>query len=118
MRISDWSSDVCSSDLPDGGSAVVSLTHDPKLDDPALARALNSPAFYIGALGSRKTHAARLERLGPAGFTDKELARIHGPAGPPIGAAGPTGLARSLPAAMPTVLPGPEGGFDGYSAKR
>src|SRR3546814_1154712 len=93
MRISDWSSDVCSSDLPDGGSAVVSLTHDPKLDDPALARALNSPAFYIGALGSRKTHAARLERLGAAGFTDKELARIHGPAGLPIGAAGPAEIA-------------------------
>src|SRR3546814_1507570 len=72
----NWPDEALDRWRPDGGSAVVSLTHDPKLDDPALARALNSPAFYIGALGSRKTHAARLERLGAAGFTDKELARI------------------------------------------
>src|SRR3546814_4306975 len=104
MRISDWSSDVCSSDIPDGVSAVVSLPHDPKLDDPALARALNSPSFYIVALRSRKTHAARLERLGAAGFTDKELARIHGPAGLPIGAAGPAEIAVSILAEMTTVL--------------
>src|SRR3546814_1088741 len=67
----NWPDEALDRWRPDGGSAVVSLTHDPKLDDPALARALNSPAFYIGALGSRKTHDARLERLGAAGFTDR-----------------------------------------------
>ncbi|AMK20797.1 XdhC/CoxI family protein [Sphingobium sp. TA15] len=100
----NWPDEALDRWRPDGGSAVVSLTHDPKLDDPALARALNSPAFYIGALGSRKTHAARLERLGAAGFTDKELARIHGPAGLPIGAAGPAEIAVSILAEMTTVL--------------
>ncbi len=63
-------------------TAVVTLTHDPKLDDPALDRALKSPAFYIGALGSRKTHAARLARLRELGHGEAALARIRGPVGP------------------------------------
>lgn len=81
-------------------SAVVTLTHDPKLDDPALVAALGSPAFYIGALGSRKTHAARLERLRTLGFDDATLARIHGPAGLDIGAANPAEIALSVAAQM------------------
>ncbi len=69
----------------DRGSAVVTLSHDPKIDDPALASALASPAFYIGALGSRKTHRARLERLGARGFGDEDGQRIRGPVGLSIG---------------------------------
>ncbi len=70
----------------DARTAIVALSHDPKLDDPALDRALRSPAFYIGALGSRRSHAARLERLAATGHTPDILARIRGPVGLPIGA--------------------------------
>src|SRR3546814_6380296 len=135
MRISDWSSDVCSSDLlagyevvvidprkawasagrlpgvrlvddwPDAAmtalapyhrSAVVLLTHDPKLDDPALRVALRSPAFYVGALGSRKTHARRLARLSDDGLNADELARIHAPIGLAIGARSPAEIAIAI----------------------
>ena len=71
---------------PDARTAVVTLTHDPKLDDPALDTALGGAAFYIGALGSRKTHAARLQRLGALGHGAEALARIRGPVGLDIGA--------------------------------
>ncbi len=67
-------------------TAVVTLAHDPKIDDPALSSALRSDAFYIGALGGSKSHANRLVRLGQAGFTDDQLRRIHGPVGLNIGA--------------------------------
>ena len=77
-------------------TAVVTLTHDPKLDDPALAAALRSPAFYIGALGSKKTHAARRERLTAQGFGDADFARIHGPVGLDIGASSPPEIAVSI----------------------
>jgi xanthine dehydrogenase accessory factor len=87
-------------------TAVVTLTHDPKLDDPALEVALRSPAFYIAALGSRKTHASRLERLSAAGFDDATLARIHGPAGLSIGALSPAEIALSVLAQMTAVLRG------------
>jgi xanthine dehydrogenase accessory factor len=69
---------------PDAGSAVVALTHDPKLDDPALAAALRSPAFYVGALGSRRTHAQRLERLAALGLAT-EAQRLHAPIGLDLG---------------------------------
>ncbi|RMF18354.1 MAG: xanthine dehydrogenase, partial [Alphaproteobacteria bacterium] len=72
------------------------LTHDPKLDDAALAAALRSSAFYIGALGSRRTHAARLDRLHEQGFSVEETARIHGPVGLDIGAKGPAEIALSI----------------------
>ncbi len=75
---------------------MVTLTHDPKLDDPALDRALRSQAFYIGSLGSKKTHAARLQRLSEAGFDNAALARIHGPAGLAIGAKSPAEIAVSV----------------------
>ena len=90
----------------DRRSAVVSLTHDPKIDDPALASALRSDAFYIGALGSRKTHAARLARLREEGFGDAELARIHAPVGLPIGAVAPAEIAVSILAEITQALRG------------
>lgn len=77
-------------------SAVVALAHDPKLDDPAMAAALRSEAFYVGALGSRKTQAGLRARLAEAGFTERDLARIHGPVGLAIGAATPGEIAVSI----------------------
>jgi xanthine dehydrogenase accessory factor len=77
----DWPDEALDALKPDARSAVVTLTHDPKLDDPALDRALKSPAFYIGALGSRKTHAARLKRLRALGHEDAAFSRIRGPVG-------------------------------------
>ena len=74
----------------------MTLTHDPKLDDPALAAALASPAFYIGALGSRRTQERRLERLRAQGFDAAALARINGPVGLDIGAKSPAEIAVSI----------------------
>lgn len=89
---------------PDFRSAVICLGHDPKIDDPALAAALRSGAFYIGALGSRKTQAARRTRLAGAGFAEADLARIHGPVGLAIGALTPAEIAVSILAEMTAVL--------------
>jgi xanthine dehydrogenase accessory factor len=89
---------------PDRGSAVVALTHDPKLDDPALAAALRSDCFYIGALGSRRNHAGRCARLKEQGFRDSDLARIHGPVGLSIGAVSPAEVAISIVAEMTQIL--------------
>lgn len=100
----DWPDEALADLKPDSRTAVITLTHDPKLDDPALAAALNSPAFYIGALGSRKTHAARLERLKAAGFSDQSLARIHAPIGLSIGAKSPAEIAISIMAEITQVL--------------
>lgn len=86
--------------------AIIALTHDPKLDDPALAAALRSDAFYVGALGSRKTHAARLTRLREQGFGDAELARIRAPVGLAIGAVSPAEIAVSILAEMTQALRG------------
>lgn len=80
----------------DRRAAVVALTHDPKLDDPAVAAALRSEAFYVGALGSRKTQSALRARLAEQGFGEIELARIHGPVGLAIGAATPGEIAASI----------------------
>jgi xanthine dehydrogenase accessory factor len=77
----EWPDEAMEKLRPDVRTAVVTLTHDPKLDDPALDHALKSPCFYIGALGSRKTHAARLKRLRELGHNDLEMARIRGPVG-------------------------------------
>ncbi|MEQ8283278.1 MAG: XdhC family protein [Parvibaculum sp.] len=92
----DWPDDAMAALAPDTRTAVVTLTHDPKLDDPALQAALNSPSFYIGALGSKKTHAARVARLKEAGFEDIDIARIHGPVGLSIGAKSPAEIAISI----------------------
>jgi xanthine dehydrogenase accessory factor len=81
-------------------SALVALTHDPKVDDPALTAALRSPCFYIGALGSKRTHAGRLARLKANGFTDEDLKKIHGPIGLAIGARSPAEIAISIMAEM------------------
>jgi xanthine dehydrogenase accessory factor len=94
--IGEWPDEGMASFAPDRRSAVVTLTHDPKLDDPALAAALRSEAFYIGALGSTRTHAKRLARLREEGFTEAQMARIHGPAGLPIGAKSPAEIALSI----------------------
>ena len=77
-------------------TAVVILTHDPKLDDPALVTALGSPAFYIGALGSRINHGLRLERMREAGFDEAALSRIRGPVGLKIGARTPGEIAAAI----------------------
>ncbi len=91
----DWPDEALDALHADARTAIVTLTHDPKIDDPALDRALKSPAFYIGALGSKKTHAARLRRLGQAGFDEAALERIHGPAGLNIGGKSPAEIAIS-----------------------
>jgi len=77
-------------------TAFVALTHDPKIDDPALTHALGRDCFYVGALGSRKTHARRLERLAAQGLSDVVLARIHAPIGLPIGAVSPPEIAVAI----------------------
>lgn len=86
----------CLAQLIDKRAAVLMLSHDPKLDDPALHVALNSPAFYVGALGSRKTQRARLERLRAAGLPSEALRRLRGPAGLPIGGKGAAEIALSM----------------------
>jgi xanthine dehydrogenase accessory factor len=91
-----WPDEAMEKLKPDIRTAVVTLTHDPKLDDPALSAALRSPAFYIGSLGSKKTHAARVGRLARAGFSESDIARIHGPAGLDIGAKSPAEIAVSV----------------------
>ena len=80
----------------DRRSAVVALSHDPKLDDPTVAAALRSEAFYVGALGSKKTQAGLRARLAEAGLSEGELARIHGPVGLAIGATTPGEIAASI----------------------
>ena len=95
-----WPDEALAEWHPNTASAVVALTHDPKLDDVALAAALASPAFYIAALGSRKNHARRCERLAALGFDQAALARLHGPAGLAIGAADPAEIALSIAAEM------------------
>lgn len=91
--MTEWPDDAMATLAPNARTAIVTLTHDPKIDDPALEVALRAPVFYIGALGSKKTHSARLQRLGEAGFSDVELARICGPIGLAIGAKSPAEIA-------------------------
>ena len=102
----DWPDKAVAALKPDSATALVSLTHDPKLDDPALIVALRSPAFYVGALGSRKTHGQRLERLKAEGFDDAALARLHAPVGLPIGALSPGEIAVSIMAEIIASLRG------------
>ncbi len=90
----------------DRRSAVVTLTHDPKLDDPALDTALKSECFYVGSLGSKRTQAKRVDRLTEAGFTDAEIGRIHGPIGLDIGASSPAEIAASILAEIIAVQRG------------
>ena len=102
----DWPDEALDALAPDVRTAVVTLTHDPKLDDPALDRALKSPAFYIGALGSKKTHAARLKRLRALGHDDAAMARIRGPVGLAIEAVTAPEIALSILAEIVAVRRG------------
>jgi len=94
--IPEWPDEALESLGLDARCAVVTLTHDPKLDDAALRLALPSPAFYVGALGSRKTHAKRVERLRAEGLPDSALNRLHAPVGLNIGARSPAEIALAI----------------------
>ena len=100
----DWPDDALHRLAPDRRTAVVTLTHDPKLDDPALEVALASEAFYVGSLGSRRTHGARLERLRARGLGEEALARVHGPIGLAIGARSPAEIATAIMAEITARL--------------
>ncbi len=102
--LQDWPDEALRAAGMDARTALVLLSHDPKLDDPALAQALNSDVFYIGALGSKRTHAARVERLRGMGFTGDQIRRIHGPIGLDLGASGPAEIALAILAEMTGVL--------------
>jgi xanthine dehydrogenase accessory factor len=94
--IADWPDAALPPLAIDHYTAFVALTHDPKIDDPALTHALARDCFYIGALGSRKTHARRIERLKAQGIADAALARIHSPIGLAIGAVSPAEIAVAI----------------------
>jgi xanthine dehydrogenase accessory factor len=99
-----WPDEALAAWRPDAASAVVTLSHDPKIDDPALIAALARPTGYVAALGSRRSHAARLERLAAAGIAQADLDRIEGPAGIDIGAIGAAEIALSVAAGMVAAL--------------
>ena len=100
----EWPDDALDALGIDARTAVVTLTHDPKLDDPALSAALKSEAFYVGALGSGRTHASRRKRLTAEGFDDAALDRIHGPIGLAIGARSPAEIAVAILGQITEVL--------------
>ena len=108
VLVDEWPDDALSVLAPDSRTALVTLTHDPKLDDPALIAGLPTPAFYIGSLGSRRTHHARLQRLREAGCDEGALARIHSPIGLDIGAQSPAEIATAIVAEITAVLRGRE----------
>lgn len=101
-----WPDEAFEEMIPDRGAAIVTLTHDPKIDDPALEAALSSDAFYIGALGGRKTHGKRIARLTEAGFSEAQIARIHAPIGLDIGAVSPAEIAVAILAEVTLALRG------------
>jgi xanthine dehydrogenase accessory factor len=102
--VEDWPDEALEALAPDARTAIVTLTHDSKLDDPAIRVALRSEVFYLGCLGSTRTHAKRVERLAAAGFSDAEIARIHAPVGLDIGAKSPAEIAVSVMAQITTRL--------------
>ncbi|MFQ5661514.1 MAG: XdhC family protein [Gammaproteobacteria bacterium] len=104
--MTDWPDKAMQILQPDARSAVVTLTHDPKLDDPALAAALDSETFYIGALGSNKTQQARHRRLEKLNYSEAQQARIHGPIGLAIGAHSPAEIAVAIMAEITQCLYG------------
>jgi xanthine dehydrogenase accessory factor len=105
VRLDDrWPDEAVAAYRPDAGTAVVTLSHDPKIDDPALLAALAAPTGYIAALGSRRSHAKRVERLTAAGITTDQIGRIDAPAGLAIGAQGPAEIALSIAAGMVAAL--------------
>ncbi len=100
----DWPDEALTTLGLDARTCVVTLTHDPKLDDPAIETALRSDVFYLGCLGSKRTHGKRIERLAAKGFSGPELERIHGPVGLNIGGRGPGEIAVSIIAESTQVL--------------
>jgi xanthine dehydrogenase accessory factor len=100
----DWPDEAIAAFGLDARTAVVTLTHDPKIDDPAIRAALRSDVFYLGCLGSTRTHAKRVERLAAVGFTEAEMARIHAPVGLAIGAKSPAEIAVAILAEITQVL--------------
>jgi xanthine dehydrogenase accessory factor len=106
--MAEWPDKALQSVPLDRYTAFVALTHDPKIDDPALDAALKSDCFYVGALGSKKTHAKRVERLRAAGFDTATIARIHAPIGLDIGAVSPAEIALSILGEIVETLRGPK----------
>lgn len=107
--LAEWPQDVIPARLGfDAHTALVALTHDPKIDDTPILAALQAGAFYVGALGSRKTHGKRVERLTAAGLSEAAIARIHAPIGLDIGAASPAEIAVSVLAEIIQALRGPK----------
>lgn len=104
----EWPDDALRALALDRRTAVVTLTHDPKLDDPALHVALRSPVFYVGSLGSRRTHAKRVARLREEGFSETEIRRIRAPVGLDIGALSPAEIAVSIMAEVTATLRAPD----------
>jgi xanthine dehydrogenase accessory factor len=104
--VDQWPQQAFAALRPDSRTAVVLLTHDPKIDDPALLAVLPTDAFYVGALGSTRTHARRLERLAAAGVDEPDRLRIRGPAGLNIGARTPAEIALSVLAQITQQLRG------------
>lgn len=100
----DWPDEAMAAFGLDARTAVVTLTHDPKIDDPAIQAALRSDAFYLGCLGSTRTHGKRVERLAAAGFTQAEIGQIHAPVGLAIGAKSPAEIAVAILAQITQVL--------------
>lgn len=110
--VPEWPDDALGGAVPvlDRYCAVAALTHDPKIDDPILTSALRAECFYVGALGSRKTHAARVARLGAAGFSESAIGRIAAPIGLDIGAISPAEIAVSILGQIVATLRTPRGG--------
>ena len=106
--VHDWPDAALNALGLDARTAVVTLTHDPKLDDPAIVAALGSDIFYLGCLGSTRTHAKRRDRLSAAGFSGEDIARIHAPVGADIGASSPAEIALSIMAEITERLRRPE----------
>ncbi len=104
----DWPDTALKAQRLDMRVAVVTLTHDPKLDDPAIKTALHSDVFYLGCLGSSRTHAKRLKRLSEAGFSQAQLSKIHAPVGVDIGSKTPAEIAISIMAEITGCLRRPE----------
>ncbi len=102
--IDEWPDEALEAEGLDARTAIITLTHDPKLDDPAIATALRSDVFYLGCLGSKRTHAKRVDRLAEAGFNANAIARIHAPVGLAIGGRSPAEIAVSVIAQVTEIL--------------
>lgn len=108
LIVDDWPDEALTAIGLDARTAVVTLSHDPKIDDPALITALDTDVFYIGSLGSTRTHAKRVARLTEAGFSAAQIARIHAPVGLNIGGKSPAEIAISIMAQLTECLRKPQ----------